>query len=184
MGLRTLMCYLFSTVIAISIGLSLVNLIKPGTYISIEQRKLNHESFIDFKENGVISNDFLSEKINTEKQKNRSNAIYSEYGSFQYFFLSLTNNKLMLQIIFIAILKSRYFLVMIPEEQSFPINNMVDSLKLHFSKMVEIVMSAAPFFVFALLAGVMAKIAGDNPSGVIEIFKGLGIYSLVVIQGF
>ena len=72
---------------------------------------------------------------------------------------------------------------MIPKEQSFPIINLIDSLNSIFLKMVEIVMSAAPFFVFALLAGVMAKIAGDNPSGVIEIFKGLGIYSLVVIIG-
>ena len=183
MGLKTLMCYLFSTVIAITIGLSLVNLIKPGTYISIEQRKLNHESFIDFKENGVISNDFLSEKIKqAEKQKNTGPMQFIVNMVPSNIFLSLTNNKLMLQIIFFAIFFG-VVMVMIPKEQSFPIINLIDSLNSIFLKMVEIVMSAAPFFVFALLAGVMAKIAGDNPSGVIEIFKGLGIYSLVVIIG-
>ena len=41
----------------------------------------------------------------------------------------------------------------------------------------------SPYFVFCLLAGVMAKIAGDNPSGVFEVFKGLGVYSLVVLVG-
>ncbi len=183
MGLKTLMCYLFSTVIAITIGLSLVNLIKPGTYISIEQRKINHESFIDFKENGVISNDFLSEKIKqAEKQKNTGPMQFIVDMVPSNIFLSLTNNKLMLQIIFFAIFFG-VVMVMIPKEQSFSIINLIDSLNSIFLKMVEIVMSAAPFFVFALLAGVMAKIAGDNPSGVIEIFKGLGIYSLVVITG-
>ena len=52
-----------------------------------------------------------------------------------------------------------------------------------FLKMVDIVMMGAPFFVFALLAGVISKLAGDNLMGVLEIFKGLGIYSLVVFFG-
>ena len=38
--------------------------------------------------------------------------------------------------------------------------------------MVEVVMEVAPFFVFALMAGVIAKMA-DNPAEVIEIFKGV-----------
>ena len=49
--------------------------------------------------------------------------------------------------------------------------------------MVDVVMLAAPYFVFALLAGVISKLAGDNPAGVLEIFKGLGVYSLVVLIG-
>ena len=72
---------------------------------------------------------------------------------------------------------------MIPKKHSSFISPIVDAFNLIFLKMVEIIMSAAPFFVFCLLAGVMAKIAGDSPSGVIEIFKGLGVYSLVVLIG-
>ena len=95
MGFNTLICYLFSTVIAISIGLSLVNLIKPGTYISIEQRKINHESFIEFKENGVVSNDFLSEKIEqAEKQKNTGPMQFIVDMVPSNIFLSLTNFKI------------------------------------------------------------------------------------------
>jgi Na+/H+-dicarboxylate symporter len=49
--------------------------------------------------------------------------------------------------------------------------------------MVDIVMQAAPFFVFALLAGVVSKMAGNDIGKVIEIFKGLSWYSLTVLIG-
>jgi Na+/H+-dicarboxylate symporter len=49
--------------------------------------------------------------------------------------------------------------------------------------MVDLVMQAAPYFVFALLAGVVSKMAGDDPAKVIELFKGLGWYSLTVALG-
>jgi Na+/H+-dicarboxylate symporter len=49
--------------------------------------------------------------------------------------------------------------------------------------MVDVVMKAAPFFVFALLAGKISEMAGDDPGKVLEIFLGLGTYSLAVIIG-
>jgi len=49
--------------------------------------------------------------------------------------------------------------------------------------MVDLVMHAAPFFVFALLAGVVSKMAGDDIGKVVEIFKGLSWYSLTVFVG-
>ncbi len=52
-----------------------------------------------------------------------------------------------------------------------------------FLKMVDLVMQAAPFFVFALLAGVVSKMAGDDIGKVIEIFKGLSWYTLTVLGG-
>jgi len=48
--------------------------------------------------------------------------------------------------------------------------------------MVEIIMNAAPFFVFALMVGVIANMA-DTPQQVFEIFKGLAAYSLVLTIG-
>jgi Na+/H+-dicarboxylate symporter len=52
-----------------------------------------------------------------------------------------------------------------------------------FLKMVDIVMKAAPFFVFALTAGVFSRMAGNDLQALFEIFKGLGIYSLSVVLG-
>ncbi len=59
----------------------------------------------------------------------------------------------------------------------------MDSAMEVFLKMVDLVMQAAPFFVFALLAGVVSKMAGDDISKVYEIFKGLSWYSLTVFLG-
>jgi Na+/H+-dicarboxylate symporter len=49
--------------------------------------------------------------------------------------------------------------------------------------MVDLVMQAAPFFVFALLAGVVSKMAGNDVGKVVEIFKGLSWYSVTVLFG-
>ena len=67
-------------------------------------------------------------------------------------------------------------------EKAMPVVNFINSINHIFLKMVEIVMKAAPYFVFALLAGVIAKMA-DSPAEVLEIFKGLGSYSLTLFFG-
>ena len=48
--------------------------------------------------------------------------------------------------------------------------------------MVDVVMQAAPFFVFALMAGNMADLA-DSPAALFNLFKGLGMYALTVVLG-
>src|SRR5690606_29338651 len=70
-----------------------------------------------------------------------------------------------------------------PEEKAKPMKAFMDSAMEVFLKMVDLVMQAAPFFVFALLAGVVSRMAGDDISKVVEIFKGLSWYSLTVVVG-
>ena len=183
MGFKTLACYLFTTVMSISIGLLLVNTIKPGEFIALDQRVANNASYVEFKKNGTVVDGFMSEKLElAENQKNNSPLQFVIDMVPSNIFMSLTNNKLMLQIIFFAVFFG-VILVMIPKNHAAPITHLNDAFNTIFLKMVEVVMMAAPFFVFALLAGVMAKIAGDNPKGVIEVFKGLGVYSIVVFLG-
>jgi Na+/H+-dicarboxylate symporter len=98
------------------------------------------------------------------------------------FFHSLSNNGLMLQIIFFAIFFGMC-LLFIPGDKAKPLISLVDSALEVFLKMVDLVMQAAPFFVFALLAGVVSKMAGDDIGKVVEIFKGLSWYTLTVLGG-
>src|SRR5690606_41780108 len=98
------------------------------------------------------------------------------------FFFSLTNNGLMLQIIFFGIFFG-VCLLLIPSEKSLPVRSFMDSAMEVFLKMVDLVMQAAPFFVFALLAGVVSKMAGDDIGKVYEIFTGVSWYSLTVLVG-
>ena len=192
-GFKTLLAYLMTTILSISIGLFLVNIIKPGSQISLSQRQENHMSYkawlgdrySDFTTN---SNTSLSkEKIKqmqaqAENQKNNSPLQFIVDLVPSNIFLSLTDNKSMLKIIFFAIFFG-ITIVLIPKNESSTIVSMIDALNSVFLKMVDVVMMGAPFFVFALLAGIISKLAGDNLMGVLEIFKGLGIYSLVVFFG-
>ena len=94
---------------------------------------------------------------------------------------SISNNGLMLQVIFFAIFFA-VALIMIPEEKAKPVIDFVNGTSEVFLKMVDLVMKAAPFFVFALLAGVIAKMA-NTPMEVFQIFKGLGSYSITLVAG-
>lgn len=88
----------------------------------------------------------------------------------------------MLQVIFFALFFG-ICLLFIPNEKSQPVLTFVESINAVFLKMVDLVMQAAPFFVFALLAGVVSKMAGDDIGKVVEIFKGLSWYTLCVVIG-
>ena len=87
----------------------------------------------------------------------------------------------MLQVIFFAIFFG-VTIVLIPKKISAPVVDFVNGMNAIFLKMVDLVMKAAPFFVFCLLAGVIAKMA-DTPGEVFQIFKGLGSYALTLVLG-
>lgn len=196
MGFKTLGAYLLTTILSVSIGLFLVNLIKPGEQMALSQRQENHVSYQNWMKGenissdtpGSASNNQLSDqKIqkmqdNVAKQKNNSPLQFIVDMVPSNIFLSLTDNKSMLKIIFFAVFFG-IILVLIPSKEAAPIIHLVDAFNSIFLKMVDVVMLGAPYFVFALLSGVISKLAGDNPAGVLEIFKGLGVYSLVVLVG-
>ena len=94
---------------------------------------------------------------------------------------SISNNQLMLQVIFFAIFFG-ITIVLIPKDVAAPVIGFVNGVNAIFVKMVDLVMKAAPFFVFALLAGIVAKMA-ETPAEVFEIFMGLGSYALTLLGG-
>lgn len=52
-----------------------------------------------------------------------------------------------------------------------------------FIRMVDVIMLAAPWFVFALMTGVVARMAGDDVAAVGELFMGLAGYALTITLG-
>ena len=196
MGFKTLGAYLLTTILSVSIGLCIVNLVKPGAKISLSQRQENNLAYEKWKngENLTINSSELNSqnKLSDEKLKKIKNDVDRQKNNSPLQFIvdmvpsnifeSLADNKSMLKIIFFAVFFG-ITLVLIPKKEASVIIGLVDSFNSVFLKMVDIVMWGAPYFVFALLAGVISKLAGDNPVGVLEIFKGLGIYSLVVLGG-
>jgi Na+/H+-dicarboxylate symporter len=212
MGGKTLGIYLLTTIMAISLGLLLVNTFKPGKLIDKQSRidnRISYEIWADsqgykikdginylqkpefFKRAQEISElskselkeAAVSDKMETVKKSDDTTPLQPLVDIVpSNFFYALSNNGLMLQIIFFAIFFG-VCLLFIPSNTSKPVVDLVNSINEVFLKMVDIVMQAAPFFVFALLAGVVSKMAGDDIGKVIEIFKGLGWYTLTVLVG-
>lgn len=209
MGGKTLSFYLVTTVIAVGVGLALVNLVKPGALIDEEQRiknRLQYESWVAAT-NGVeildgknymadpqYSHLYEAEEMTeAEKkmvaEKQAAASQNKDAGPLKFIvdmvpqniMLSLSNDKLMLQVIFFAIFFG-ICMASLPQEKVAGLSNFVNGANEVFLKMVDFVMKAAPFFVFCLLAGVIAKMA-DTPGEVFEIFKGLASYSVTLVAG-
>lgn len=212
MGGKTLLLYLVTTIFAISLGLGLVNLIKPGKLVDEQSRvdnRINYEiwassqghqikdgiSYLSDPEymtraqeiSSLTKQDLkevsVSDKIASAEQHKETSPLQPLVDIVpENFFYSLSNDGLMLQVIFFAIFFG-VCLLFIPSDKATPVLNFVDGINEVFLKMVDLVMQAAPFFVFALLAGVVSKMAGDDIGKVVEIFKGLSWYSLTVLIG-
>ncbi|HIP33004.1 MAG TPA: dicarboxylate/amino acid:cation symporter [Crocinitomicaceae bacterium] len=94
---------------------------------------------------------------------------------------ALGNGKLMLQVIFFALFFG-ISMILMPKEKTETVRSFFDGMNDIFIKMVHIVMDYAPFFVFCLMAGVLAKSA-DNLDQLLDIFVALGYYTLIVFGG-
>lgn len=212
MGGKTLLAYLATTLLAVTMGLVLVNIVKPGERVDKSSRIDNRISYeLWAQSEGLAIKDGISflekpeykERVAAvtalEQTKTVDEAVSSRLKTVENnkksgplkplvdlvpanVFKSLTDNGLMLQIIFFALFFG-ISLLFIPKSKAAPVIKFVDGTMEVFLKMIDLVMQAAPFFVFALLAGVISKMAGDDIGKVIEIFKGLSWYSITVFVG-
>lgn len=212
MGAKTLAFYFATTILAVGLGLVIVNLINPGKLVDEQSRIDNRISYevwaasegIEVKD-GVnylkdpafmeraqeitelskaeLKNTTVEEKMATANETKDAGPLQPLVDLVpQNIFGSLSDNGSMLKVIFFAIFFG-VSLLLIPNEKSDPVKKFVDGTMEIFLKMVDLVMQAAPFFVFALLAGVVSTMAGDDVNKVLEIFKGLSWYSLAVFGG-
>ncbi len=168
MGLRTIITYVATTLVAIVIGLSIVNIVQPGTGMpqeTIEKIKLKYEN-----DAGVT--DKLM-KASAQKDAGPLQALVDIFPS--NIFQAMADAK-MLQVIFFAMFLG-ICLLLIPEKKAKPIIDIFDSLNEIVMKMVDLIMLFAPYAVFALMANVI--IAFDDT----EILIKLLWYALCVVGG-
>lgn len=167
-GLRTIVIYVMTTVIAISIGLILVNSIGPGEGISQETIAELTSTYKD--SDGV-------------QKKLADAASQQESGPLQFLedmvpdnaFKALSDNGLMLQVIMFAIFLG-ISMLLIGEEKARPLKKFFDSINDVVLKMVDLIMLTAPVAVFALLASVVASTS--NPELLIALLKYAGVVVL------
>ncbi|MCF6347734.1 MAG: dicarboxylate/amino acid:cation symporter [Flavobacteriaceae bacterium] len=167
MGGRTIAIYIMTTIIAVSIGLLLVNIIKPGNSITETTR-------IEMVENYGANTTKYKAEAETQKESGPLQALEDLVP--QNIFAAATSNRNMLQVIFFAV----FFgigLILIPEKKGETVKKFFDGFNEVILKMVDLIMLAAPYGVFALLAALVV----ESPS--IDLFKALAWYALTVVLG-
>jgi Na+/H+-dicarboxylate symporter len=168
-GLKTIIIYVLTTVIAISIGLILVNSFNPGDGVSSETISKLTETYAD--------NSSVQGKIAEAGRQQASRPLdFLEDMVPDNAFSALSNNKLMLQVIFLAMFLG-ISLLLVGEKSAKPLKDFFDSLNDVVLKMVDLIMLTAPYAVFALLANVIVS-SGDP-----ELLYALLFYSGVVVGG-
>jgi len=167
MGGRTIITYMLTTLTAVTIGLILVNVIQPGKSISVETRNKLVEAY---------ATDTQEKQAAAAKQR--------ESGPLQALvdvvpsniFLAASNNRNMLQVIFFAL----FFgigMILLPEKKVKPVKKFFDSFNLIILKLIDLIMLAAPYGVFALLAALVV----EAPS--LELFQALALYAITLLLG-
>ncbi len=167
MGTKTITTYLLTTICAVCIGLSVVNIVKPGESVTEKTRTELIEAYSsDAEEKRKIASDQKSQGPLQPLIDLVPPNIVS----------AASNNKNMLQVIFFAILFG-ISMIMIPENKSKPLKLFFDSLNDVVLKIIDLIMRCAPYGVFALLSTLVAEAPNT------DLLTGLILYSLTLILG-
>lgn len=166
-GIRTIGLYLVTTVVAVTLGLLLVNVVRPSRGLSDETRQNLLENYA-----GVASG-----KIELAEKAKDSGPLQPLVDIVpDNIFEALTGNANMLQVIFFVIFLG-IGLILIREEDARPVIGFFRGLNEVIMKLVDLIMLTAPVGVFAL----MATLVVESPS--LDLFQALMYYSLTVVLG-
>ena len=172
-GSKTIAIYIGTTAFAVTIGLLSVNMLKPGDKIPDEMKN---------KLQAIYEKDASKKASSVQKVKERGPLQPIVDMVPNNFFDSASSNRNMLQVVFVALFIG-IGIIQIPDKNGRPLKDFFKSLTEVVIKLVDIIMLFAPIGVFALIAQTINKVAGDNPSQVIELLGALGYYMFAVILG-
>lgn len=167
MGGRTIGIYIMTTVVAVSLGLLIVNVFSPGGLIEEGTRTELMDTY---------GGDAEKKMADAEKQKNQGPLQALVDIVPDNIIHAAGDNANMLQVIFFVI----FFgigLILIPEEKGRAVKDFFDGLNEVILKLIDIIMLAAPYGVFALLAALVV----ESPSA--DLFAALIGYAICVLIG-
>jgi len=165
-GKRTFIWYIITTFIAIAVGLIVVNLIRPGLFVSEDTRT-------------KLITDYTS---SSDNEIEHTNTVYSGPLSPlvnivpDNIFDAASSNANMLQVIFFALLFGSALLIITDKRKSV-VKQFFDDCNEIILRIVGMIMYVTPFGVFSL----MTLLIVEAPSS--DIFIALGVYGLTVIIG-
>jgi len=172
-GFKTIGLYILTTVIAISIGLAVVNISQPGNLFPQDKAEEFEKKFAE-----------------NVKQKEVSAMEVADESPLQFLvdivpdnlISAMSDNTMMLKVIFFSLMFG-IAMISLPEKKTKYVSRFFNNLNEIILKMIDIIMLMAPYGVFALLAGLIVEITGSDPEGTIDLFVSLGLYSLTVAIG-
>jgi len=173
MGAKTISIYIVTTIFAITIGLTIVNVLQPGDFLPPDTQQELMSSYQSNVQGSAQS---------AQDVMDRSFMQFFVDIVPQNFFGAASDNGNMLQVVFVAILLG-IGLIQIPSEKSKSLINFFDSLNEVIIKIVDLIMKIAPYGVFALMAGVIVELAGDDISQALNLLGALGWYCIAVLIG-
>lgn len=167
MGGRTIVIYVLTTILAIVIGLGIVNLVGPGKGLDATTRD-------------SLLNDFAADagkRISAASAQREAGPLQALVDLVPENIVgAATNNGNMLQVIFFVICFG-IGLILIDPKKAQPVKDFFDGVNEVVLKLIDLIMIAAPYGVFALLAALVV----ESPSK--DLFLALLYYSLCVLGG-
>jgi proton glutamate symport protein len=174
-GGKTFLIYTATTVLAVALGLTTANLIKPGQVISAQTRdRLLALYTVEAKQHEVIAK-----------------AVRGQDSPLQHFVdlvpenlvASMGNNENLLQVVLVAIMLGVALLQIAPRK-SRPVILFFEGLNDAIIELIRFIMKLAPIGVFSLVVSLSVEIAGNNnPNEIFEILYALLWYVTAVILG-
>lgn len=168
LGIKTLGLYLITTVMAITIGLVLVNSLKPGKVFP-EDKKVSYSE--------KYESTLTGKEIDVKSRKERSPLQFFVDIVPENIVNAATDNSNMLQIIFIALIMA-IAIIILPTEKTEIAKKFFENVYDIILKIIDMIMAVAPYGVFALMAALVVDFSGDK-----DVFTALGLYMITVISG-
>ena len=172
-GGRTAVIYVGTTLVALLIGLTVVNLLQPGGTVPDGLRGRLQETY----------QDDLDARETAAADARARGPLQPLVDMIPANIIgAAADNRNMLNMVFVAFLVG-IALLLIPPGQAQPLLDFFRSVNAVIVKIVELVIVLAPLGVFALIADTIASVAGDSPGDIGQLLAALGFYCLAVVAG-
>lgn len=167
-GIRTIILYLLTTAFAVTVGMSLGLVVRPGQFVdrqTVVTMQENYKSVVEQK------------KAEADTMKNSGPLSFLEEVVPDNFVAATSDNRKMLQVIFFAVLFGIAALC-IERTKIVPVEQLFDSLYHILLKVIDFVIMFAPYGVTALMAGLVIDFSGN-----LSMFGALAVYAITVVSG-
>ena len=172
-GGRTIGIYIGTTVVAITVGLLLVNVIRPGIHLPEATRNNLMQLYAQNATSKVAS-------VSGLQQQSPLQPIVDIIP--ENLFLAMTSNTQMLQVVFFALIFGIAVVRMAAQKKDILVR-FFDGVNDAIILIVEFIMKLAPLGVFALIGTLIVEVAGDDLEKAIDLLTSLLWYSGTVILG-